>query len=107
MSLDNLNECGSCGEHAAVAGWIQMYRSHGEAQTQGAPDFLSALCPGPMILKVEGCFMCGQMKMVNHAQYTEEDIKAVETYYERQKGVAKTGSEFNDLFGKLFKPKSE
>lgn len=100
MSLDSFAECKVCKQHLAATVWIQAFGSFSAAKTHGSgPDFLSALTPGPGLLKIEVCFGCQTFRPC--MDFTEEEKTEMEKYKGEQEKSAKLGNDFGKLFGGL------
>lgn len=99
MSLDNCHECSSCGKHTAIRMWMQLFGSMDHADVAGGPDFLSAITPGPALVKVEVCVTCGSMKAIPINQYSAEDLAAIEKRSAEQAEKLEATKKLGALFG--------
>lgn len=98
MSLDGFLECKVCKQHLAATVWIQAFSSFVTAKMYGrGPDFLSALVPGPGLLKIEVCFGCQTFRPC--VDITDEEKAEMEKYKLEQEKSAKTGESLGKLFG--------
>lgn len=98
MSLDQLHECTECKKHAALRLWIQVHASFDQARMSGSgPDFLSAMIPGPGMLKVEVCISCRSFRPL--LEYTPEEEVAMVKYKEHNESKARTAENLGKFFG--------
>lgn len=103
MSLDILNECSACKAHGAARLWMAGYASPDHADANAGPEFLSCMVPGPAMLKVEICFLCGSMKALTKDEYTPEEVEMLEKRNAFQTRKKNLGDSFGKLFGGLGK----
>ena len=100
MSLDGFSECKTCKQHLAAVVWIQAFRSIDQAKMHGqGPDFLSALMPGPGMLKIELCWGCQIFRPC--LEFTDEEKVELEKFKGEQQKRTEIGEKLGGLFGGL------
>lgn len=98
MSLDALTECTECKGHSALRLWIQVYHTVELAQMGGQMDaFMSAILPGPGLLKVEVCVSCRTFRPM--LEYTKEEEAALQKYKALNESKNRTAENIGKLFG--------
>ena len=98
MSLDALTECTECKNHTAVRLWIRLYQSIEMAQLSGNTDgILSAMLPGPGVMKVEICVACRSFRPF--LEYTKEEDAALKKYKEMNESRNRTAENIGKIFG--------
>jgi hypothetical protein len=98
MSLDALTECTECKGHSALRLWVQVYQSVELAQMGSQADgFISAMLPGPGLLKVEICVSCRTFRPI--LEYTKEEEAALQRYKELNDSKNRTAENMGKLFG--------
>ena len=96
--MQGYEKCETCQEQKAVKLWIQVHLSFGAARMSGqGPEWMSALGPGPGILKVQVCFSCSTFRPC--LEFTDEEQEAMKKYAKDQKESAERSNDLGSLFG--------
>lgn len=90
--------CSVCKSESAASVWVQAFRSFTDARNSGSGlDFLSALMPGPGLLKIEVCLECPAIRPC--VDLSEEEKKEMQEYVKQQEKRGKVMGGLGKVFG--------